>query len=175
MDRFGVPTKVVGMTFAQELLAQAQGTLPLSFWIDGQGPNPYFAYNRIYGKPDGYVIKNGKLVRNAAGNPSGGNWIDFPTTVQVPGYGTVNPGQLTQQLNQTTTTSTIQRDTRILAKVTNEYVPQITMWNVAQTGWVNTKHFTDYPLKNRALMVATEGYYPPVGIWMMLHYIRPVS
>ena len=122
------------MTFAQELLAQAQGTLPLSFWIDGQGPNPYFAYNRIYGKPDGYVVKNGKLVRNAAGNASGGNWIDFPTSVQIPGYGTVNPGQLTQQLNQTTSTSTIQRDTRILAKVTNEYVPQITMWNVAKFG-----------------------------------------
>lgn len=183
MVKFGIPTMAVGMTFAQELQAQSAGSLPLSFWIDGQGPNPYFAYNRIYGAPDGYVMKAGRLVHIPAGQlvhssaatPAATNWVDFPTTVPLSGYGTVNPGQLTRQLDQVTNPAVIRRDTQILAMVTNRYVPQITMWNVNLTGWVNTKHFTDYPLSNHALMLATEGYYPPIGIWMMLHYIRPRS
>lgn len=173
LTAFGVPTKVVGMTFPQMLSAQSQGQLAVSFRIDGQGPDPYFAYNRIYGSADGYVLKGGSLVHYPASDPAGGNFVDFPTTVKVPGYGTVNPGQLTAQLNATSSQATIRRDTQILALVTNQYVPQITMWNVYQTGFVNTKHFTDYPTNNPKLMIATEGFYPPVGVWMMLGYIHP--
>ncbi len=173
--QFGVPTQIVGMTFPEELQGQSQGKLALSFYDDGMGPNPYFAFSRIYGAPDGYLVKGGRLVHNAASDPTGGNWVDFPTTVSLPGYGTVNPGQLTQQLDQTHNPALVRRDTQILSMVTNRYVPQITMWNVARTGWVNTKDFTDYPLSNKTLMVATYDFEPPVGIWMMLNYIRPKS
>lgn len=173
LTAFGVPTKVVGMTFPQMLSAQSQGQLAVSFRIDGQGPDPYFAYNRIYGSADGYALRGGNLVRYPASNTAGGNFVDFPTTVNLPGYGTVNPGQLTAQLNSTSNPATVRRDTQVLAMVTNQYVPQITMWNVYQTGFVNTKHFTDYPTNNPKLLVATEGFYPPVGVWMMMGYIHP--
>lgn len=173
LTAFGIPTKVVGMTFPQMLSAQSQGQLAVSFRIDGQGPDPYFAYNRIYGSADGYVLRGGKLTRYPASDAAGGNFVDFPATVTLPGYGKVNPGQLTQQLNSSTNPAVVRRDTQILAMVTNQYVPQITMWNVFQTGFVNTQNFTDYPTNNPKLLIAAEGFYPPVGIWMMEGYIHP--
>ncbi len=175
LDQFGVPTKVVAMTFPQELQAQSAGQLALSIYDDGEGPNPYFAYSRIYGVPDGYVVTNGHLVHNSPSTPTGGNWVDFPTTVRIAGYGVVNPGRLTQQLDRSSNLNTIRHDTQILAAVTNHYVPQITLWDVARTGWVNTKRFGDYPLNNPTLMSATYNLEPPIGVWMMNHYITPAS
>jgi peptide/nickel transport system substrate-binding protein len=174
LDQFGIATKVVAMTFPQELQAQSAGQLALSVYDDGEGPNPYFAYSRIFGAPDGYLVKNGHLVHNQPTTPGGGNWVDFPTTVHLAGR-VVDPGQLTQQLDQTNNPDIVRRDTQILAEITNQYVPQITLWDVARTGWVNTKRFSDYPLNNAALMSATYNFEPPIGLWMMNHYIRPSS
>lgn len=173
LTNFGISTSVVGMTFPQMLAAQSAGKLPLSFQFGGLGPNPYLAYNLLYGPNDGYTHQGNRLVRNSPTNPTGGNFIDFPAVVHLPGYGNVNAGKLTAQLNSSIHPSVVRHDTHVLALLTNREVPEITLYNVLKTGWVNTQRFTDYPLKNPTLMRSLELYWTPVGFWMLFNYVRP--
>lgn len=173
LTNFGIHTSLVGMTFPQMLAEQSAGRLPLSFQFGGLGPNPYLAYNLLYGPNDGYTRQGNRLVHNSPTNPTGGNFIDFPTVVNLPGYGNVNAGQLTAQLNSSISPSVVRHDTHVLALLTNQEVPEITLYNVLKTGWVNTQRFTDYPLKNATLMRSLELYWTPVGFWMLFNYIHP--
>lgn len=173
LTNFGIHTSLVGMTFPQMLAAQSAGSLPISFQFGGLGPNPFLAYNLLYGPNDGYTRQGGHLIHHPASDPTGGNYIDFPAVVNLPGYGKVNAGQLTAQLDSSTNPSVVRRDTAILAALTNREVPEITLYNVLKTGWVNTKRFTDYPLQNPTLMRALELYWTPVGFWMLFNYVRP--
>ena len=101
------------------------------------------------------------------------NWLDFPQVVNVKGFGRVNVGVMTNQLDQNISQATMHHDMAALAAATNQYVPAITLWNGLQAGFVNDTNFTDFPLKNQQVMMAGEGYYPPIGIWEILGYVRP--
>jgi len=103
----------------------------------------------------------------------GGNWLGFPQTVNVSGYGQVNVGEVTNELNATTDQATIKRDMQKLAAASNQYLPAITLWNFLQAGFVNDKYFTNFPLYDQTALLAGQGFYPPVGVWMDLGYVQP--
>lgn len=160
-------------SYAQYLTELPDGKIPVGFWIGSLGPNPYSTFARLYGLGDGYTLVGGKLTYTPASTKGGGNWLDFPQTVPVKGYGTVNAGAVTNELNQATDQATIKSDMQKLAFTTNQYVPEITLWNYLQVGFVNDKYFTDYPLHNQQVLMTAEGDYPPVGVWMILGYVHP--
>ncbi len=174
LNSFGIKTKqTVVATFAQYQQDQTNGQYAVQFWIGSIGPWIYNTFDRLYGPIDGYNLNGTKLQYTPASKKDGGNWLDFPKTVKVKGYGTVNPAKLTNELSGNLTPAQTNAIVAKLAAVTNQYVPVITLWNYAQAGFVNTKYFTDYPLHNQQLMVSTEGDYPPIGAWETFGYVHP--
>jgi len=171
-------------SYAQYLSELGDGKIPVGFWVGSLGPNPYSTFDRLFGVPDGYSLVGGKLTYappsknggssvGAAMQTGGGNWLGFPQTVNVSGYGQVNVGQVTNELNSTTDQATVKRDMQKLAVASNQYVPAITLWNYLQAGFVNDKYFTNFPLHDQTALLAGQGYYPPVGVWMVLGYVQP--
>ncbi len=157
--------------------AQYLADLPLQkyavgFWI-GTSPIPYNFMSRLYGVPDGYQVENGQLVHYTAADKGKGNWLNLPTSVKVKGYGNVKVGPLTYQLSQTHDPAKIRKITQELMITTNQYVPEITMWDVIQTGFVNQSYFANYPLKNVSVLRSCYGDYPPIGCWQNFGYLKP--
>ncbi len=171
MTQFGIKTSPVLVQPAQFATEQGQGKFALSFWTIALGPDVYWAFGRLYGGLDGYNMVGGKLTYTSS--MTKGNWVDFPQSVAIPGYGAVQPGPLTNNLAIALNPKVLHADTVKLAMVSNEYVPAITTWNGLQAGFVNTNNYTDFPLKNPSVMLAGVGFYPPVGFWMLQGYIRP--
>lgn len=173
-NSFGIKTKeTVVATSAEYDQDEEDGDYAVSIWIGSTGPNIYDTYSRLYGTSDGYSLNGTKLVYTPASKKDGGNWVDFPQTVTVKGYGTVNPGKLTNELSGNLTPTQVKSIVAKLAAVTNQDVPVITLWNYAVAGFVNTNQFTDYPLNNQTLMISAEGYYPAIGVWETFGYVHP--
>jgi len=167
LTSFGIPTSPTLIQAAQFNSEQESGKFPLSFWTIALGPELYYAYNRLYGSVDGYNLVGGKL-QHATQN----NFVNFPASVGVSGIGTVDAGPDTLQLIQSTNPYILHSDAVKLAYLTNEYVPAITTWDGLQAGFINTNTFTDFPLQSPSVMLAGV-YYPPVGFWMDMGFIRP--
>jgi peptide/nickel transport system substrate-binding protein len=164
----------VAPSYSEYLTELADGKYPVGFWIGSLGPDAYYTMSRLYGTEDGYDLLGGKLVHYAPGaSATVQNWLDFPQTVAVKGYGNVNVGVVTNQLDENISQATMHHDMAELAAATNQYLPAISLWNGVQAGFINDTNFTDFPLKNQTVMMAGEGFYPPVGIWEILGYIRP--
>jgi peptide/nickel transport system substrate-binding protein len=159
-------------TYAQYLQDLPNQKYAVGFWI-GTSPIPYNFLARLYGGPDGYNVENGQLVHYTAADKGKGNWLNFPTSVKVKGYGNVKVGPLTYQLSQTRNPATIRKIVQELMITTNQYVPEITMWDVIQTGFVNQRYFTNYPTKNVPVMRSCYGDYPPIGCWQNFGYLQP--
>ncbi len=174
LSSFGITAQPnVVSAYSQYLTELAQGKIAVGFWIGSLGANPYSMWSRLYGTGDGYNIVGGQLTYYTPSHPNGGNWLDLPQTVSVKGYGNVAVGPLTYQLNTLRNQNRIKAIVTKLTFATNQYVPAITLWNYVQAGFVNTRFFTDYPLKNKKVMSAGQGYYPPIGAWETLGYVRP--
>lgn len=98
LDSFGIPTTISGE--GQWPVYQTNGlftgSYPVGWWLAGLGADAYVAFGRIYGSYDGYGPTG---ARYPAGVSTAYHWINTPTTVTVPGLGTVNPGQLTAELS----------------------------------------------------------------------------
>ena len=174
LNSFGIKTKqTIVATFSEYEQNQKNGQYAVQFWIGSIGPWIYSTYDRLYGAIDGYNPSGNKLSYTPPTKKDGGNWLGFPKKVKVKGYGTVNPGVLTNELSGKLSPAQVKSIVAKLAAVTNQYVPVITLWNYAQAGFVNTTQFTDYPLHNQQLMVSTEGDYPPIGAWETFGYVHP--
>jgi peptide/nickel transport system substrate-binding protein len=173
LDSFGVPTDVqLASSYGQYLQDIKAQKYDVMFWI-GTGATPYNMMARLFMAPNGYNVENGQLTRVDPSDHVKGNWLDFPASVKVTGYGTVKAGPLTYSLSQTRDPKKIKRIVQELMIMTNQYVPEITMWNVTQVGFVNDQYFTDYPTKSRLMMQTCFGYYPPIGCWEMRGYVHP--
>lgn len=170
LTTFGVPTTAQLVPAAQFATEQGKGQFPLSFWTIALGPEDYYAFNRLYGTVDGYSLTGGAIAYNA--DPTKGNFVQFPQTVSIPGYGSVQAGPLTIALEQTNDQALYNEDVAKLALLTNEYVPAITTWDGLQAGFINTNRFTDFPTNHPNIMLAGV-YYPPVGFWMDMGFIKP--
>lgn len=142
----------------------AEGKYAAGFWLVALGPSTYNAYARFYGGANGWAAFGGKLTHNAPG--VSGNWMGGAETANIPGVGTVNPGELTFQLSQLPVDQA--KDTIVkLAKYTNDQLPGIQMWNYVNVQFINTTRYDNFPPNNCECLRLTHG------VWMQLGYIQP--
>jgi peptide/nickel transport system substrate-binding protein len=169
MTSFGIPTQPsIVSSYAQYLKELAQDKYAIGFWLDALGPAMYSTFGRLYGMPDGYQVIGGKLVHYPYSDKTKGNWLGLPTEMKLPNRETVNPGQLTYELNRLTPDQ--QRPiVQKLALVTNANLPVIELWNYVNVQFINTTRFTDFPVNNPGLMSNMPG------VWMAMGYVHPKS
>jgi peptide/nickel transport system substrate-binding protein len=168
LTSFGIPTQVsIVPTYSEYLQNWSKGKYAVGFYIMALGPNPHSAFNQIYGVNDGFQVVGGRVVHLPASNPQSGNFLDTPTTLPVPGDGTINPGQLTYELSLSTNPNVIRPLVAKLALATNYNLPMYTLWNYILVEFVNTNRFTDLPIHNGGLLQYQ------AGLWMWLGYVKP--
>ncbi|MHB1432839.1 MAG: ABC transporter substrate-binding protein [Streptosporangiaceae bacterium] len=173
LTSFGIPTSVkLAPDYATYLTNLYKGNYPVAFWLIALGPSAYSTFSRIYGTYDGYVPNGSKLDRYPTGNSAADNFMNTPGTVSVPGLGSVNPGQLTNQLTAVNLSSAagVAQQNAIMAKLirtTNYTVPVIQLWDYINVQFVNGKRFTNWPIGNDGLLNASPG------VWMTFGYVRP--
>ncbi len=165
LNAAGVDAKVTASSdYATYLSDLAAGKFTVSWWLTALGPSAYNIYQRLYGSANGWALGTGGGVAHSAPGQSG-NWIGEAETADVPGLGTVNPGELTNQLSQVGTDQQKQIVAK-LAAFTNDQVPAIAMWDYVNQNFVNTNHFTGFPPNDSDVLRQ------PQGVWMQLGYIK---
>ena len=104
-----------------------------------------------------------------------GNFFAMPQTWNVKGVGKINPSQQAFLLTKTSNKAKIRKIVKQLLMATNQFVPEITLWNYAQTGFVNDKYFTNFPITKKDVVQACtcSGFVPVVGCWELLGYVKP--
>ncbi|GAC1444657.1 MAG: hypothetical protein NVSMB52_04160 [Chloroflexota bacterium] len=94
LSSFGIPAQPqLVSSYAQYLKDLPDQKYAVGFYI-GVSPIPYNFMARLYGGSDGYQVENGQLVHYTAADKGKGNWLNFPTSVKVKGYGNVQVGPL---------------------------------------------------------------------------------
>jgi peptide/nickel transport system substrate-binding protein len=171
LTSFGIPTTITGgpawTSYQPNLFT---GKYPVGWWLIALGPGAYATFSRVYGTYDGYVPSGSSVKRYAAGNAAADNFLNTPDTVNVPGLGTLNPGQLTFELSQLdlNTASGLAQQKTISSEVIramNYEVPVLQLWDYTDVQFVNSKRFTDWPT-NGAII----GQDP--GVWMADGYVK---
>ena len=169
---FGIPTSVKLAadypTYESDIYL---GDYAVGWWLTALGPGAYSTFTRLYGTYDGYVPAGTKLARYPTGNTTADNFLNTPATVDVPGLGTVNPGQLTFDLTtlNLNNQSGLNQQKALMAKLiaaTNYEVPAIQLWDYINVQFVNNKRFTDWPTGNDAQLNL------PPGVWMTYGYVH---
>ena len=169
---FGIPTSVkLAPDYPTYLSNIYKGDYAVGWWLTALGPGAYSTFGRLYGTYDGYVPAGTTLARYGTGNPTADNFLNTPATVDVPGLGTVNPGQLTYSLTSLNlnTQSGLTQQKAIMAQLiaaTNYELPAIQLWDYINVQFVNNKRFTDWPTGNNAQLNL------PPGVWMTYGYVH---
>jgi peptide/nickel transport system substrate-binding protein len=169
LDSFGIPTTITGEgQWPNYQPTMFGGAYPVGWWLAALSPDDYTAFGRIYGMYDGY---NTAGQRYPAGDSAVYHWINQPATVTVPGLGTVNPGQLTAQLNTLNLNSAagLAQQKQIGAKLIqtiNYEVPILQLWDYESLQFTTTKRFTNWP--TNAQVLSTNP-----GVWMAEGYVQP--
>ncbi|WP_182876738.1 ABC transporter substrate-binding protein [Microbispora sp. H10670] len=141
----------------------ADGKYDLGLWLIGLGPSPYNIFQRLFGQANGWQMFGGRLRHVAPGTE--GNWMGGPEKVDAGAAGVVNPGELTGRLNYASQDEQ-KRIVGILAKVANEQLPVVQLWDYVNTQFVNTSRYTAFPPDDdQALRLSS-------GVWMQLGMIR---
>ncbi len=169
MTAFGIPTATTPVSNATYAAEQLVGKYGMSFLFGEGGPQPFDAFNSYFTTADGYslIASHVQYSSSVAQN----NWVNFPQTVGVKGYGKVKVGPLAYALEQTSNTATVKADTAKLAAATNQYVPMIPLFTEMVSGFYNTNFYTDWPVKNTAVMRG-QFYFAPF-FWMQMGYVHP--
>jgi peptide/nickel transport system substrate-binding protein len=169
---FGIPTSVkLAPDYPTYLTDIYAGDYAVGWWLTALGPGAYSTFGRLYGTYDGYVPAGGTLARYPTGNATAKNFLNAPATVNVPGLGTVNPGQLTYQLTtlNLNTQAGLNQQKAISAQIiaaTNYELPAIQLWDYINVQFVNNKRFSDWPTGNDAQLNL------PPGVWMTYGYVH---
>jgi peptide/nickel transport system substrate-binding protein len=173
LTSFGIPTTITGegqWPVYQPIMFK--GTYPIGWWITSLGGSDWFTFQRVYGTYDGYANSaSGSDARFASGVDNSDNFINSPSTVTVPGVGTVNPGQLNAELGQLNLASPAgltqqQQISAQLVETINYEVPILQLWDYTDSQFVNDKRFGDWPTNSGVL-----GQDP--GVWMAQGYVQP--
>lgn len=156
-------TVVTAADYTLYLGELAEGKYDVAFWLIGLGPSPYNIFQRLYGQANGWQMFGGRLSRVPPGTQ--GNWMGGPETVETRADGTVNPGELTSRLSYIAPEER-KRIVGILARLTNEQLPVIQLWDYVNTQFANTSRYTDFPPDDHdALRLSS-------GVWMQLGMIK---
>lgn len=162
LNEFGISAETVTSAdftiYQQEM---ADGLYDMGFWLLGISPAPYDVYQRIFGQTNGWTILGNAVSHSAPG--TGGNWMGGPETYTVDGQ-TVNPGELTASL-RTTPLDQVSDTIATLAKLTNENLPVIQMWDYVNTQFFVTERYEGFPTEDEALRLRA-------GLWMQQGWIK---
>lgn len=158
LNAVGIQVKPYPVATPSQQWQQASGgKLPVIVYFgSGGSPNPYMAFTDWAGA-------YGKSM----------NWLHLPIRVNVTGVGTINPRAIAAKLGSAKNPLVIRKYVSELALATNQYVPEITLWDYRQTGFINTAHYTDFPIHNKVVMEAGTQFGPAVGFYMDMGYLRP--
>ena len=140
----------------------AQGEYDLGFWLIGLGPSSYNIFQRLYGQANGWEVTAGELSYNEPGD--NGNWMGGPRTIELDGE-QVEPGELAYQLNRATGDEEVALMEQ-LAKVTNQELPVIQMWDYINTRFFNESRFTGFPDEDSDALRLSPG------VWMAEGWIK---
>ncbi|MEW9534312.1 ABC transporter substrate-binding protein [Microbispora sp. NPDC049125] len=156
-------TVVTAADYTLYLGELAQGKYDIGFWLIGLGPSPYNIFQRLYGQANGWQMFGGRLKHVAPGTE--GNWMGGPETADAGPDGKVDPGELTAKLNFVSPGEQ-KRIVGVLARVANQQLPVIQLWDYVNTQFVNTSRYTAFPPDDdEALRLSS-------GVWMQLGMIK---
>lgn len=141
----------------------AAGKYDLGFWLVALGPAPYNIFQRLYGAQNGWQLFGGRLKHVAPGTE--GNWMGGAETIDVPGAGRVNPGELAVRLNSVPEAEQ-RRIVSTLARTANQDLPVIQLWDYVNTQVVNTTRFTGFPSDDSDALRLTSG------VWLQLGMVK---
>ncbi|WP_248960825.1 ABC transporter substrate-binding protein [Sphaerisporangium perillae] len=136
----------------------AAGKIDIGFWLMALGPSPYNIYQRLYGSANGWSLLAGQLRHSPPGKD--GNWMGGPETI-----GGLNPGELTNRLNLASPAEQ-KRIVGTLARLTNQQLPVVQIYDYVNTQFVNTTRYNGWP------PAGDESLRLPAGVWMQLGMIR---
>ncbi|WP_405140727.1 ABC transporter substrate-binding protein [Sphaerisporangium sp. NBC_01403] len=139
----------------------ASGKFDIGFWLMALGPSPYNIYQRLYGSANGWSLLAGRLKHSPPGKD--GNWMGGPEKIDG-----VNPGELTNKLNLASPEEQ-KKIVGTLARLTNEQLPVIQIYDYVNTQFVNTTRYTGWP------EAGSEALRLPAGVWMQLGMIKKSS
>ncbi len=161
---FGITSQVAtSADYATYLADLAAGKFAVSFWLTALGPSTYNAYQRLYGSANGWAAFGSGVKHSAPGKD--GNWMGGAESAAVPGLGTVDPGDLTNQLSKDSLSN--QKDTvQKLAQYANDQLPVIQLWDYVNLQFASTSRFTDFPANDSDVLRLS------AGVWMQLGYIK---
>ncbi|GAA4831029.1 hypothetical protein GCM10023235_01380 [Kitasatospora terrestris] len=167
LTAFGIPTKTaLTADFSTYKKEMADGKYPVGFWLTALGPGTDAAFQRLYGADNGFTAI-GAAVTHKTGKGSG-NWLNTPTSFTLDGA-TVDPGELTARL--TLLKPDQQKDiVQQLARLTNQQVPVVQIWDYTNVQFVNDKRFTNFPKAGQDGLLSNSP-----GVWMMQGYVQPKS
>lgn len=164
LSSFGIKADAaVSSDYPTYLSDLSAGKFAVGFWLAALGPAQDTTYQRLFGKDDGFTVNGSTLTHAAAGQD--GNWQGGPTSMSVPGVGTVQPGALTAQLS----TLPIAQQKPLVAKLAatvNYTVPAIQLWDYTNVQFVNSTRFGNYPTEGNDGLLKNSP-----GVWMMQGYI----
>jgi peptide/nickel transport system substrate-binding protein len=182
LGSFGIPTSIsFAATYNEYLQDLFEGQYAVGWWLMALGPSGYAAFSRLYGVYDGWAEgANGQLTHSTGGNATQGNFLNMPTTLSnVPGYGTVNPEVLNNDLNNLNLSTAsglaqYKQDMAELIAATNYDVPAIQIWDYIGIQWAYDARWTDNPPsgtsgQDQALLSNTPG------VWMAYGYVHAAS
>ncbi|HEY3504327.1 MAG TPA: ABC transporter substrate-binding protein [Actinocatenispora sp.] len=161
---FGITSSVkTSADYATYLSEIAEGKYQVGFWLTALGPSTYNAYARLYGPSNGWTQFGAQVKHSPAGKD--GNWMGATETANVPGLGTVNPGDLTNQLSQADEAKQKELVAK-LAQYSNDQLPAIQIWDYVNVQFANTTRFTNFPKTDSDVLRLSPG------VWMQLGYVK---
>lgn len=161
LSSFGIPTtSSIASSYAAYLTNLGAGKYAVGFWLTALGPAVANAYSRIWGADDGYTA-----IGNTTTHSATGNWLNTPTSYTLPTYGTFNPGQLATSLTSLSP-SAAKPVVAELSAAADQELPMIALWDYINVQFVNTTHFTDFPVGHPGLLN------DPPGVWMWNGFVR---
>ncbi|WP_214412288.1 ABC transporter substrate-binding protein [Sphaerisporangium fuscum] len=159
LNDHGIDASVVtSADYVLYLSELASGKYDVGFWLMALGPSSYNIYQRLYGSANGWSLLAGRLRHSSPGKD--GNWMGGPETIDG-----VNPGELTNKLNLASPDEQ-KRIVATLAKLTNQQLPVIQLYDYVNTQFVNSTRYTGWP------PAGSEALRLPAGVWMQLGMIR---
>ncbi|ETK37443.1 ABC transporter substrate-binding protein [Microbispora sp. ATCC PTA-5024] len=156
-------TVVTAADYTLYLGELADGKYDVGFWLIGLGPSPYNIFQRLFGQANGWQMFGGRLRHVAPGTE--GNWMGGPQVVDAGADGRVDPGELTARLNFASPQEQ-KHIVGVLARIANQQVPVIQLWDYVNTQFVNTSRYTAFPPDD------DESLRLSSGVWMQLGMIK---
>ncbi|MFF1835962.1 ABC transporter substrate-binding protein [Streptomyces sp. NPDC058231] len=164
LTAFGIKTKpALTADFATYKTEMAAGKYDVGWWLTALGPHPYSTFQRLYGADNGFTAVGDKATHSD--KKGSGNWMHGPVTYNVGGE-TINPGNLTAQLNSLT----IDQQKPLVQKLaiaTNQEVPVVPIWDYTNVKFNVEKRFTNFPKQGQDDLLSNSP-----GVWMMQGYIQ---